>query len=563
MKNFIPFILSFLIISCDKSYNPAVVSARKEASDIGVEIMKNGGNAFDAMVAVHLALAVTYPIAGNIGGGGFVVYHTSEGESGSLDFREKAPGKAFKDMYLDKNGDIIENMSTLGGAAVGVPGSISGIFEIHSKFGSLPIEDLFQPSIELAKNGFIVTKKQEEALKDKLQDFINVNGSESLFSQNYKQGDTLKNINLSITLDKISKNGPKAFYEGEIAEMIIEEIEESGGIMTVEDLRNYNSVWRDPIKFKYKGLDIISMPLPSSGGILLGQLLKAIEGYDIGQFGHNSVESIQLMVEAERRAYADRSFYMGDPDFNKLPVYELMDDEYVNSRMASFSWDKATLSSEVSHGEVKTIEESDQTTHYSIIDADGNSVSVTTTLNTNYGSKVFVEEGGFFLNNEMDDFSSKPGYPNSFGLIGSKANSIEANKRMLSSMTPTIVLKNKKPSLIVGTPGGSTIITSVFQTILNVYEYGMSMQEAVNAPRVHHQWVPDVVIIEEGGIDSVKDSILKSKNYFIVSLPIKSDSSGMSARSSIGKVDAIFIDENGEVSTGADPRGDDHASILK
>jgi len=563
MKNFIPFILSFLIISCDKSYNPAVVSARKEASDIGVEIMKNGGNAFDAMVAVHLALAVTYPIAGNIGGGGFVVYHTSEGESGSLDFREKAPGKAFKDMYLDKNGDIIENMSTLGGAAVGVPGSISGIFEIHSKFGSLPIEDLFQPSIELAKNGFIVTKKQEEALKDKLQDFINVNGSESLFSQNYKQGDTLKNINLSITLDKISKNGPKAFYEGEIAEMIIEEIEESGGIMTVEDLKNYNSVWRDPIKFKYKGLDIISMPLPSSGGILLGQLLKAIEGYDIGQFGHNSVESIQLMVEAERRAYADRSFYMGDPDFNKLPVYELMDDEYVNSRMASFSWDKATLSSEVSHGEVKTIEESDQTTHYSIIDADGNSVSVTTTLNTNYGSKVFVEEGGFFLNNEMDDFSSKPGYPNSFGLIGSKANSIEANKRMLSSMTPTIVLKNKKPSLIVGTPGGSTIITSVFQTFLNVYEYGMSMQEAVNAPRVHHQWVPDVVIIEEGGIDSVKDSILKSKNYFIVSLPIKSDSSGMSARSSIGKVDAIFIDENGEVSTGADPRGDDHASILK
>ena len=563
MKNFIPFILSFLIISCDKSYNPAVVSARKEASDIGVEIMKNGGNAFDAMVAVHLALAVTYPIAGNIGGGGFVVYHTSEGESGSLDFREKAPGKAFKDMYLDKNGDIIENMSTLGGAAVGVPGSISGIFEIHSKFGSLPIEDLFQPSIELAKNGFIVTKKQEEALKDKLQDFKNVNGSESLFSQNYKQGDTLKNINLSITLDKISKNGPKAFYEGEIAEMIIEEIEESGGIMTVEDLKNYNSVWRDPIKFKYKGLDIISMPLPSSGGILLGQLLKAIEGYDIGQFGHNSVESIQLMVEAERRAYADRSFYMGDPDFNKLPVYELMDDEYVNSRMASFSWDKATLSSEVSHGEVKTIEESDQTTHYSIIDADGNSVSVTTTLNTNYGSKVFVEEGGFFLNNEMDDFSSKPGYPNSFGLIGSKVNSIEANKRMLSSMTPTIVLKNKKPSLIVGTPGGSTIITSVFQTILNVYEYGMSMQEAVNAPRVHHQWVPDVVIIEEGGIDSVKDSILKSKNYFIVSLPIKSDSSGMSARSSIGKVDAIFIDENGEVSTGADPRGDDHASILK
>ena len=563
MKKYIPFILSFFILSCGKSYNPAVVSARKEASDIGVEIMKKGGNAFDAMVAVHLALAVTYPIAGNIGGGGFVVYHTSNGESGSLDFREKAPGKAFKDMYLDDNGDVIEDMSTLGGAAVGVPGSISGIFEIHSKFGSLPIKDLFQPSIELAKNGFVITKRQESALKDKMKDFIKVNGNESLFSNNYKEGDTLKNINLSNTLDKIANNGPKAFYEGEIAKMIVDEVQESGGIMTVDDLKNYNSVWRDPIKFKYKELEVISMPLPSSGGILLGQLLKAVESYDIAQYGHNSVESIQIMVEAERRAYADRSFYMGDPDFNKLPVYELMDDEYVKARMESFSWDKATLSSDVSHGDLKTIKESDQTTHYSIIDADGNSVSVTTTLNTNYGSKVFVEAGGFFLNNEMDDFSSKPGHPNSFGLIGSEANSVEANKRMLSSMTPTIVLKNKKPSLIVGTPGGSTIITSVFQTILNVYEFNMSMQEAVNAPRVHHQWLPDVVIIEKDGIDSVQDSILRSKNYFVVSLPIESDGPNIRARSSIGKVDAIFIDENGDVSTGADPRGDDHATILK
>tara|TARA_Y100000385_G_scaffold78062_1_gene79262 strand:+ start:4810 stop:6501 length:1692 start_codon:yes stop_codon:yes gene_type:complete len=563
MKKLTPLILSFLILSCGKGYNPAVVSARKEASDIGIEIMKKGGNAFDAMVAVHLALAVTYPIAGNIGGGGFIVYHTSNGESGSLDFREKAPGNASKDMYLNENGDVIENMSTLGGAAVGVPGSISGIFEIHSKLGSLPIQDLFQPSIDLAKNGFVVTKKQEDALKDKLQDFINVNGEESLFSKNFKQGDTLKNLKLSITLDKIAKNGPKAFYEGEVAKMIIDEVQESGGIMTEEDLKNYNSVWRDPVKFTYKDLEVISMSLPSSGGILLGQMLNAIEEYDIGQFDHNSVESIQLMVEAERRAYADRSFYMGDPDFANLPVYELMDDNYVTERMESFSWDKATPSSDVSHGEIKVIEESDQTTHYSIIDAYGNSVSVTTTLNTNYGSKVFVEEGGFFLNNEMDDFSSKPGHPNSFGLIGSAANSIEANKRMLSSMTPTIVLKNKKPSLIVGTPGGSTIITSVFQTILNVYEFGMSMQEAVNAPRVHHQWVPDVVIIEEGGIDHVKDSILRSKNYYVISLPIKSDSPGMSARSSIGKVDAILIDDNGDVSTGADPRGDDHASILK
>ena len=562
MKKYIPYLLTFLIFSCTKTYNPAVVSARKEASDIGVEIMKKGGNAFDAMIATHLALAVAYPIAGNIGGGGFVVYRTHTGESGSLDFREKAPSSAYKDMYLDENGDVIEDMSTLGGAAVGVPGSISGIFEIHSKFGSLPITELFQPAIDLARNGFIVTKKQESALEEKLDDFIKINGENSIFSKKYKEGDTIKIENLARTLERIAIEGPDGFYKGEIANSIVSEVNKSGGIISLEDLENYNSVWRDPIKFMYKDLEVISMPLPSSGGILLGQMLKAIEKYNIGEYGHNSVESIQLLVEAERRAYADRSYFMGDPDFNKLPVYELMDEEYVNNRMESFSWERATPSSEVSHGDI-VINESDQTTHYSIIDKLGNSVSVTTTLNTNYGSKVFVEEGGFFLNNEMDDFSSKPGYPNTFGLIGSEANSIQPNKRMLSSMTPTIVVKDNKPSLIVGTPGGSTIITSVLQTILNVYEYGMNIQEAVNAPRFHHQWLPDVVIIEEGGYDEEKLSILNSKGYLMVPLPINVNTAGMSARSSIGRVDAILIDEEGNVSGGADPRGDDHATILE
>jgi gamma-glutamyltranspeptidase/glutathione hydrolase len=562
MKKYIPYLLTFLIFSCTKTYNPAVVSARKEASDIGVEIMKKGGNAFDAMIATHLALAVAYPIAGNIGGGGFVVYRTHTGESGSLDFREKAPSNAYKDMYLDENGDVIEDMSTLGGAAVGVPGSISGIFEIHSKFGSLPITELFQPAIDLARNGFIVTKKQESALEEKLDDFIKINGENSLFSKKYKEGDTIRIENLARTLERIAIEGPDGFYKGEIANSIVSEVNKSGGIISLEDLENYNSVWRDPIKFMYKDLEVISMPLPSSGGILLGQMLKAIEKYNIGEYGHNSVESIQLLVEAERRAYADRSYFMGDPDFNKLPVYELMDEEYVNNRMESFSWERATPSSEVSHGDI-VINESDQTTHYSIIDKLGNSVSVTTTLNTNYGSKVFVEEGGFFLNNEMDDFSSKPGYPNTFGLIGSEANSIQPNKRMLSSMTPTIVVKDNKPSLIVGTPGGSTIITSVLQTILNVYEYGMNIQEAVNAPRFHHQWLPDVVIIEEGGYDEEKLSILNSKGYLMVPLPINVNTAGMSARSSIGRVDAILIDEEGNVSGGADPRGDDHATILE
>ena len=562
MKNIILIVFSFFVFSCAEVYQPAVVSARKEATQIGLEIMKNGGNAYDAMIATHLALAVVHPTAGNIGGGGFFVYRDQDGSSGTLDFREMAPGSAYKDMYLDTDGNVIPDMSTLGGAAVGVPGSISAIFEIHSKFGSLPIEELFRPAIDLSNNGYVVTEKQSNSLTGKLEDFIKINGNESLYSKRYFEGDTIKNIKFAETLKKISEFGPKAFYEGEIADMIVRDVKKSGGIMTVDDLKNYKSVWRDPVKFKYKDLEVISMSLPSSGGILIGQILKSIEDYDIKSFGHNSVEAVQLMVELERRAYADRSHFMGDPDFMNLPVYELIDKKYVNERMKNFSWDKATPSSEVKHGNI-IINESDETTHYSIIDKYGNSVSVTTTLNNSYGSKVFVEEGGFFLNNEMDDFSSKPGYPNFYGLIGSEANSIKAGKRMLSSMTPTIVLKNNKPSLIVGTPGGSTIITSVLQTILNVYEFDMDIQDAVNAPRFHHQWLPDVVIFEEGGLDKVKDSILKSKNYFVISLPIQMETGGMSPRSSIGAVDAIFIDEKGNVSTGADFRGDDYGEILK
>jgi gamma-glutamyltranspeptidase/glutathione hydrolase len=562
MKNIILILSSFFLFSCSDIYQPAVVSARKEATQIGLEIMKNGGNAYDAMIATHLALAVVHPTAGNIGGGGFFVYHHKDGSSGSLDFREMAPGNAFKDMYLDENGDVIPDMSTLGGAAVGVPGSISAIYEIHAKFGSLPIEDLFKPAIELANNGFIVTQKQSNSLTGKLEDFIKVNGEESLYSKKYFEGDTIKNIKFAETLSKISKLGPEVFYGGEIGEMIVNSVNKTGGIMTLNDLENYESVWREPIKFKYKDLEIISMSLPSSGGILLGQMLKVIEDYDIKSFGHNSPQIIQLLVEAERRAYADRSHFMGDPDYMNLPVYELMNKEYVVDRMKNFSWDKATLSSEVKHGNI-IVQESDETTHYSIIDKYGNSVSVTTTLNNSYGSKVFVEDGGFFLNNEMDDFSSKPGHPNFYGLIGSEANSIQPGKRMLSSMTPSIVLKDNKPSLIVGTPGGSTIITSVLQTILNIYEFDMSVQEAVNAPRFHHQWLPDVVIFEEGILDKEKDSILKSKNYFVISLPIEVDTGGMSARSSIGAVDAILIDDKREVSTGADFRGDDYGEKLK
>jgi len=562
MRSILVLILSFLIISCDNGYNPTVVSARKEASEIGVDIMKKGGNAYDAMIAVHLALAVVHPTAGNIGGGGFFVYSNSDGTSGSLDFREMAPGNAYKDMYLDNNGNVIPDMSTLGGASVGVPGSVSAIFEIHSKFGSLPIEDLFEPAIKLAKEGFVVTTKQSSSLTEKLDDLILINGNNSLYSKRYYKGDTIKNVEFAETLSKISKNGPKAFYEGEIAEMIVNEVLESGGIMTTEDLKNYRSIWRDPVKFKYKELDIISMSLPSSGGILLGQMLKAIEDYDIASYGHNSLKAIQLMTEIERRAYADRSHFMGDPDFMNLPIYELIDKNYVQERMDNFSWEKATPSSEIKHGDI-VLDESLETTHYSIIDKDGNAVSVTTTLNNSYGSKVYVEGAGFFLNNEMDDFSSKPGHPNFYGLIGSEANSIQPNKRMLSSMTPTIVLKNNKPSLILGTPGGSTIITSVFQTILNIYEFNMNVQDAVNAPRFHHQWLPDVIIIEKNSPNNTIDSLLRDKNYNVIPLPFEYDISGMSPRSSIGAVDAIFINDNGKVSGGADYRGDDFAATLK
>ncbi len=562
MKNIILIVFSFFVFSCSEVYQPAVVSARKEATQIGLEIMEKGGNAYDAMIATHLALAVVHPTAGNIGGGGFFVYKDQDGTSGTLDFREMAPGKAFKDMYLDSDGNVIPDMSTLGGASVGVPGSISAIFEIHSKFGSLPVEKLFQPAIDLAKTGFVVTKKQSSSLSDKLDDFIKINGKESLYSRKYNEGDTIKNLKFAETLTKISKFGPEAFYEGEIAKMIVNNVINSGGIMTTDDLKNYKSVWRDPIRFNYKDLEVISMSLPSSGGILIGQMLKSIEDFDINSLGHNSVETIQLLTELERRAYADRSHFMGDPDFMNLPVYELIDKKYVNDRMKNFSWDQSTPSSEIKHGNI-IVKESDETTHYSIIDKYGNSVSVTTTLNNSYGSKVFVEEGGFFLNNEMDDFSSKPGYPNFYGLIGSEANSIRPNKRMLSSMTPTIILKDNKPSMIVGTPGGSTIITSVLQTILNVYEFNMDIQDAVNAPRFHHQWLPDVVIFEEGLLNKEKDSVLRSKNYFTISLPIQVEVGGMSPRSSIGAVDAIFIDDKGKVSTGADFRGDDYGEILK
>ncbi len=545
------FSFTFQFCSTEKQPRGAVVSAREEASKIGIEILARGGNAFDAMIATDLALTVCYPNAGNISGGGFLVYRQAAGASGSLDYREKAPMAATEDMYLDKEGAIVPNKSILGGLAVGVPGTVAGLEAIHQKFGSLPWEELVQPAIDLAKNGYLVTEKQAKSFASKRAEFIQMNGDSTFYAQNFEAGSVVKNLALAKTLERIAVERSAGFYQGPNAEALIQRVQETGGIMTLEDLKVYKPVWRTPIYFNYKDLRLITMGPPSSGGICLGQIMKMIAPYDIGQYKQNSEEAVQIMVEAERRSYADRSKYLGDPDFISIPSDSLLDTAYLAARMENFSFNEATPSSAIEPGSI-IWEESEETTHYSILDSMGNAVAVTTTLNGSYGSKVYVESGGYFLNNEMDDFSSKPGVPNMFGLIGGKANAIAPEKRMLSAMTPTIVEKNGKLSMIVGTPGGSTIITSVLQTVLNVYEFGMSMQEAVTAPRFHHQWLPDVVDFEPERFDYEFIKKLQAKGYDIKEAYTRI----------IGRVDAIHLSEDQKITPGADPRGDDKAVLL-
>jgi len=554
------FLIAILCIQCMTTHKPIpekqyglitekamVVSAREEASKIGVEIMKQGGNAFDAMIATDLALLVSYPSAGNIGGGGFMVYRQKDGAIGALDYREKAPLAATKNMYLDDNGNVQSDKSQIGAHAVGVPGTIAGLFEVHEKFGTLPFEKLIAPAIRLAEKGVVVTKKQAQNLNDHTNDFKVANKRTIVLDKVWKKGDTIKYPKLAQTLKRIQVNGRADFYKGETADLIVDYVQNLGGIITKEDLASYEVKWRNPITFEYKNHRIISMPPPSSGGICMAQILKSIEPYDIEQYAHNSIQYMQLITEAERRAYADRSYFLGDPDFVTIPTDSLTSKTYLSRRMASFDWKQATTSNELSRG-VFPGYESTETTHYSIVDQFGNSVAVTTTLNSSYGSKVYVEEGGFFLNNEMDDFSAKPGTPNVYGLVGAEANAIAPQKRMLSSMSPTIVEKDGQLKMVLGSPGGSTIITSVMQNILNVLEYDMTMQEAVSKPRFHHQWLPDSIKVETS-FDTLNFPSLKRLGYNI----------DQSNSPIIGKVDAILVLPDGRLEGGADPRGDDSA----
>jgi gamma-glutamyltranspeptidase/glutathione hydrolase len=530
----------------------AVSSAHPLASLVGIEILKQGGNAFDAAIATQLALAVVYPGAGNIGGGGFLVAHTQKGKTITIDYREKAPAASSRNMYLDQQGNPQLELSQNGHLASGVPGTVAGLFTSH-QYAKLTFDKLIQPAIDLAEKGFVLTAAEARSLNGSKSAFLKYNTVAPVFVKSiaWKEGDTLIQKDLAATLKRIQVQGAKGFYEGETARLIVEEMKRGRGNISLEDLKNYQAIERPAVSFDYKGYTIIGMPMPSSGGLLMQQMMKMIENRNIAALGFHTPASVQLMIEVERRAYADRAEFMGDQDFVRVPVKTLSSKKYLEKRMENFIAGKATPSDVIKPGDVNP--ESEETTHLSVADAAGNVVSVTTTLNGGYGSKTVVAGAGFLLNNEMDDFSVKPGVPNMFGAIGKEANAIAPGKRMLSSMTPTVVLKNKKPYLVVGTPGGTTIPTSVFQTLVNMLEFNQSPLEAVNNPKFHHQWLPDQVAIENDFPSSIQNA-LSNMGY------------SFQKRNQIGRTEVIKINWEGKkiknIEAVADKRGDDHAAAF-
>lgn len=525
-----------------------VVSAHPIASEVGAKILREGGNAFDAVTATQLALAVVYPQAGNLGGGGFLVAHTKEGKSFTIDFRETAPKKSTPNMYLDKKGNAQTSLSQDGALAVGIPGSVAGFFETQ-KHGNLPMSKLLEPAIELAEKGFAITKREADLLNRHKEEFKKHSSGPTPFIKDteWKSGDLLIQKELAYTLREIAKNGENGFYEGDVAKYIVQEIKEGKGILSLEDLKNYNVKLREPLVIPYRNYQVVTMPLPSSGGIILGQLLKFSSMAKLSDYPFLSPNAVQIMIEAERRAYADRAEYMGDPDFIQDQTQKLLSENYLTNRWKTFSFDRASKATEV--GTVVTpYNESTETTHISVVDKEGNAVAVTTTLNGLYGSKIWVQGAGIFLNNEMDDFSIKPGVPNMFGAVGGEANKIEPGKRMLSSMTPTIVLANNKPKIVVGTPGGTTIPTSVYQAIVGLLDFNLTPSQAVNETKFHQQWLPESTSLEKGFPYYVREQ-LEAKGYTFSDV------------SQIGRTELISIDSEGTIIGVADKRGDDSVGV--
>lgn len=535
-----------------KSYeNGMVVSADKYASEIGKDILKQGGNAVDAAVAVQFALAVTLPRAGNIGGGGFMVIHMQNGETAALDFREKAPARATRDMYV-RNGEFDSDLSWEGILAVGVPGTVDGMIKAIERYGRMPLDMVIQPAIKLAREGYHLSYTQAEDLNNHQDTFKKYQASAKYFTADdntlFEEGDLFVQTDLANTLERIARFGREGFYSGPVADAIINEMERYRGFIDYRDLRNYESKWREPVVVDFMDYKLHIMPPPSSGSVAIAQILEMIEEYPLAEMGHNSADYVHLISEAMRRAFADRSFYLGDPDFVDIPMNKLMSEEYNNQRMISFKDDTVTSSATLSHGRVTGYPESSETTHFSIIDKDGNAVAVTTTLNGSFGSHVSVTGAGFLLNNEMDDFSAQPGEPNAYGLIGAEANAIEPGKRMLSSMTPTIVTKDGKVDMIIGAAGGPRIITATLQNFLNRAVFEMRSQQATAQPRFHHQWLPDMLFIDDFGLSPDTQKLLEEKGHKIFPLP------------GIGRSHNIFIDRNGHYTSGVDPRGDGYAS---